>query len=70
MRASAHVGRVGGLAVALGIGAAVVAGGAGSAWAAPADVTDSHTTADSAAPADPASPRQRPVRALPSPPTR
>ena len=64
MRASAHVGRVGGLAVALGIGAAVVAGGAGSAWAAPADVTDSHATADSAAPADPASPRPRGSRAV------
>lgn len=50
MRASAHVGRVGGLAVALGIGAAVVTGGAGSAWAAPAAATDSQTSADSAAP--------------------
>ena len=35
MRASAYVGRVGGLAVALGIGMAV--GGTGVAWAAPAD---------------------------------
>ena len=37
MRASACVGRVGGLAVALGIGAAVSVGYAGAAWAAPAD---------------------------------
>jgi len=61
MRASAHVGRVGRLAVALGIGAAVVAGGAGSAWAAPADTTDSQTTADSAVSAapSPVAPRTR-----------
>ena len=66
MRASAHVGRVGGLAVALGIGAALVAGGAGSAWAAPADTTDSQTAADSVAHADasPASPRTRGSRAV------
>jgi len=66
MRASAHVGRVGGLAVALGIGAAVVAGGAGSAWAAPADATDSQATADSAVHADPSpvAPRTRGSRAI------
>ena len=58
MRASAHVGRVGGLAVALGIGAAVVAGGAGSAWATPADTSDSRASADSAAQSD----APRPVR--------
>ena len=58
MRASAHVGRVGGLAVALGIGAAVVAGGAGSAWATPADTSDSRAGADSAAQSD----APRPVR--------
>ena len=37
VRASAFVGRVGGLAVALGIGAAVGAGAGGVAWAAPED---------------------------------
>ena len=52
MRASAHVGRVGGLAVALGIGAAVVSGGAGFAWATPADTSDSPASADSAAQSD------------------
>ena len=52
MRASAHVGRVGGLAVALGIGAAVVTGGAGFAWATPADASDSPVSVDSAAPSD------------------
>ena len=46
MRATAYVGRVGGLAVALGIGAAT--GGLGVAWAAPAD-SDSSTSADSSA---------------------
>ena len=46
MRASSCVGRVGGLAVALGIGAAVAVGYAGSASATPADDT---TTAGSAA---------------------
>lgn len=35
MRGSAYVGRVGGLAVALGIGAAVSVGGSGAAWASP-----------------------------------
>lgn len=37
MRASVFVGRVGGLAVALGIGTGVAIGGVGAAWAAPAD---------------------------------
>ena len=60
MRASAHVGRVGGLAVALGIGAAVVSGGAGIAWASPADTSDSQTSAGTAAHSDAPS---RPLRA-------
>ncbi len=47
MRAAVSVGRVGGLAVALGIGAAVTVGCAGSAWA---DSTES-TAASSAGPA-------------------
>lgn len=37
MRASACIGRVGGLAVALGVGAVIATGGAGLAWGAPAD---------------------------------
>ena len=41
MRASACVGRVGGLAVALGIGVAMTASGAASAWATPEDSTSS-----------------------------
>ncbi len=44
MRASVFVGRVGGLAVALGIGSGVAVGGVGAAWAAPVD----STSADSA----------------------
>lgn len=47
MRASAYVGRVGGLAVVLGIG--VAAGGMGVAWAAPADTSGSAANADSSA---------------------
>ena len=47
MRASVFVGRVGGLAVALGIGSGVAVGGVGAAWAAPAD-SASAETADSA----------------------
>ena len=45
MRASVFVGRVGGLAVALGIG--VATGGAGVAWAAPADSSASTASAAS-----------------------
>lgn len=41
MRAAAHVGRIGGLAVALGIGAAVAVGGADVAWADSPDSPDS-----------------------------
>jgi len=41
MRAAAVVGRVGGLAVALGIGVAVGISGAGGALAAPADISPS-----------------------------
>ena len=47
MRASVYVGRVGGLAVALGIGMAV--GGTGVAWASPADTSGSRAGADSSA---------------------
>lgn len=54
-RASAHVGRVGGLAVALGIGAAVVTGGAATAWAVPDGSRDSAVSADASSPADPTS---------------
>ena len=43
MRASAAVGRVGGLAVALGIGAAVTVGCAGAAWADSTDPSSSAT---------------------------
>ena len=46
MRTAAYVGRVGGLAVAFGIGAAA-AGGLGVAWAAPADTSGSTATAGS-----------------------
>jgi len=58
MRAAASVGHVGGLAIALGIGAAVTVGCAGTAWA---DSTDT-ATASSASPAahrSPASSRSR-----------
>ena len=58
-RASAHVGRVGGLAVALGIGAAIVSGGAGSAWATPAEPSDAGTEAASPSRADSAGPTTR-----------
>ena len=55
MRASIFVGRVGGLAVALGIGSSVVIGGAGVAWADPGDSTTSVDGADSASEATSAS---------------
>jgi len=45
MRASACVGRIGGLAVALGVGAGIVTGGIAVGWAAPAE--DSISSADS-----------------------
>ena len=48
MRSSAFVGRVGGLAVALGIGSGVAVGGVGVAWAAPGSSADSAGRADSA----------------------
>ena len=47
MRASVFVGRVGGLAIALGIGSGVAVGGAGAVWAAPADSAASADGADS-----------------------
>ena len=47
MRAAVNVGRVGGLAVALGIGAAVSIGGAAACWATPSD-DSAQTTHDSA----------------------
>lgn len=47
MRASVYVGRVGGLAVALGIGATT--GGLGVAWASPADTSGSSAGVDSSA---------------------
>ena len=66
MRASIFVGRVGGLAVALGIGSSVVIGGAGVAWADPGDSTTSVDGADSASEATSAagqpSARQRGLR--------
>jgi VCBS repeat-containing protein len=56
MRASGCIGRVGGLAIALGVGAAAATGAIGVASAAPAD----QTSADSAADAGPqATPRAR-----------
>jgi ABC-2 type transport system ATP-binding protein len=55
MGAAAHVGRVGGLAVALGIGVAI-ASGAGEAAAAPSNSTDSSSAAHHAAAARPSSP--------------
>jgi VCBS repeat-containing protein len=48
MLASVFVGRVGGLAVALGIGSGVAIGGMGAAWAAPTDSSASADSADSA----------------------
>jgi YVTN family beta-propeller protein/VCBS repeat-containing protein len=65
MRAAAYVGRVGGLAVALGIG--VVTGGLGVAWAAPAEPSDASASVDSAASPDSGAqapaPRSRTARA-------
>ena len=55
MRASIFVGRVGGLAVALGIGSSVVIGGTGVAWADAGDSTTSVDGADSASEASSAS---------------
>lgn len=50
MAAAAYVGRVGGLAIALGVGAALAGLGAGPAGASPAaDATDSSTASDTAA---------------------
>ncbi|MCB9409822.1 Ig-like domain-containing protein [Mycolicibacterium sp.] len=43
-RASASVGRVGGLAVALGVGAAVATGGSGAAWADPGESPSSNSS--------------------------
>ena len=48
MRAAASVGRIGGLAVALGIGAAVTIGCAGTAWADPTDATESSAASSAA----------------------
>lgn len=70
MSASRHLGRVGGLAVGLGLGAAVLAG-AGSAWAAPDATSDRSTPSRPAASqphrtgtAEPArAPRVRPAAA-------
>ena len=63
MQASAFVGRVGGLAVALGIGAAAFAGAA-PAWAAPADSTTSTADAGTPSTSTPsAGPRSRSGRA-------
>lgn len=59
MRASACVGRVGGLAVALGIGAAVAFGYAGSASAAPADDSTTTSSASGSATTSAAGPRSR-----------
>lgn len=58
MHAAASVGRVGGLAIALGIGAAISVGCAGAAWAEP---TDSSSSASAAASAQrsPVGPRSR-----------
>lgn len=47
MRASAFVGRVGGLAVALGIGSGIAVSGIGVAWAAPEDSVSSASGAES-----------------------
>lgn len=58
MRASVLVGRVGGLAVALGIGSGMAVGGVGAAWANPAD---SASGAGAASASDPASTRTTPV---------
>lgn len=77
MRASVCVGRVGALAVALGVGAGLaVAGGAGAAWASPTDSSASAAGPDSTRDADsvrsssgqPSAPRvSRPVRVVEKP---
>ncbi|CAN5709972.1 hypothetical protein BH09ACT8_BH09ACT8_44520 [soil metagenome] len=56
MRASSYIGRVGGLAVALGFGAALTAG-IGFAWADPGDSTPSHVSAG---------PKASPGKAMPA----
>jgi YVTN family beta-propeller protein/VCBS repeat-containing protein len=63
--ASAFVGRVGGLAVALGVG--MVISGVGTAWASPADSSDSSASAEGAESATesastPSKPRRSPAR--------
>jgi YVTN family beta-propeller protein/VCBS repeat-containing protein len=69
MRAAAYVGRVGGLAVALGIG--VATGGLGAAWAAPVDSDASASTGSAASPdADAQAPSARSRTARASRPAR
>lgn len=64
MNASLFVGRVGGLSVALGIGTALIVGGAGSAWA---DSTDSSATPSKYAAAQRVSKSPRTTKPAPAP---
>lgn len=52
MEASAHIGRVGGLAVALGVGAAVIIGSPGTAFAETGDEPSSQTPSEDSSAAD------------------
>jgi hypothetical protein len=61
MTAAACVGRVGGLAVALGIGAAMATGGLGVAWADGGDSAPSHASRGGAAPSARHSAASRPA---------
>ena len=67
MSASRYIGRIGGLAVALGIGSAVVAGGAGTAWATTDSGTASAGSSHSSAPAaKPVAQHNKPKAAKPT----
>lgn len=63
MRAVAYVGRVGGLAVALGIGTAIAGGAAGQAWAAPADSSSAQASVPAKTAKPAAGPRAHPATA-------
>jgi hypothetical protein len=63
MRAVAYVGRIGGLAVALGIGTVIAGAATGQAWAAPADSSSAQSSAPAKAAKSAAGPRAHPAAA-------
>ena len=66
MRAVAYVGRVGGLAVALGIGTVIAGVATGQAWAAPADSSSAAASAPAKAAKPAAGPRAHPAKLTPT----